>query len=228
MGNILLVEDEQRVSSFITRGLEEEQYRVTPAMNGTEAFEHLKGQEYDLIILDVMLPDISGFDFCREIREKGLIHTPVLMLTALGSTDNVVQGLDSGADDYLVKPFQFEELLARTRALLRRKNKPVEKSETLQIADLVLNLDTKSATRAGEEITLTSTEYRVLECLLQHRNKVLSRTDLLEKVWNIQFDMNTNIVDVYINYLRNKIDKKHTTKLIHTVIGMGYILKEGS
>jgi two-component system, OmpR family, copper resistance phosphate regulon response regulator CusR len=228
MGNILLVEDELRVSSFITRGLEEEQYSVTPAMNGAEAFDHLKRQDYDLIILDIMLPDMSGFDFCRQIRQTGITQTPVLMLTALGSTDNVVQGLDAGADDYLVKPFQFEELLARTRALLRRKNKPVEKAETLRIADLVLNLDTKSATRSGEEITLTSTEYRVLECLLLHKNKVLSRTDLLEKVWNIQFDMNTNIVDVYINYLRNKVDKKHTTKLIHTVIGMGYILKEGT
>lgn len=226
MNYILLIEDEQNVAAFIKKGLQEEGYEVIMAYDGVTGLDLLKQHSIDLVILDVILPGMSGLDVCKSIRNSDQLDVPVLMLTALGSTENVVSGLDSGADDYLAKPFKFKELLARVRALLRRRSRPEEPSRFLSIADLELNRDTKTAVRAGQEIKLTATEYRLLEYLMKNPRRVLSRVDLLENVWDINFDMGTNVVDVYVNYLRNKMDKGFSPKLIHTVIGMGYMLKE--
>ncbi len=226
MNYILLIEDEQNVAAFIKKGLQEEGYEVLLAYDGVTGLDLLSQHTIDLVILDVILPGMSGLDVCRRIRYSGRLDVPVLMLTALGSTENVVSGLDSGADDYLAKPFKFKELLARVRALLRRRSRTEEHSRSLSIADLELNRDTKTAVRAGQEIKLTATEYRLLEYLMKNPRRVLSRVDLLENVWDINFDMGTNVVDVYVNYLRNKMDKGFSSKLIHTVIGMGYMLKE--
>lgn len=229
MQSILLIEDEYNVASFIKKGLQEEGYRVLEATSGELGLEILDENQVDLIILDIMLPGKDGRKICEEIRRKGYSDLPVLMLTALGTTDNIVKGLDSGADDYLSKPFKFTELLARIRALLRRNQTGV-KSEThtseISFSDLTLNLNTRRAARAGKEIKLTATEYRLLHYFMRNTNKVLSRIDLLENVWDIGFDMKTNVVDVYVNYLRNKVDKGHDAKLIQTAIGMGYIMKD--
>lgn len=227
MKNILLIEDEQNVSSFIKKGLEEENYSVYVAYDGQTGLEVLYQNLIDVIILDIILPGINGFEVCHKIRQKGYQEVPILMLTALGSTENVVRGLDMGADDYLVKPFKFKELLARVKALGRRKNLTIPVHRQIRISDLVLDLDAKMVSRAGKEIKLTSTEYRLLEYLLKNQRRVVSRVDILENVWDINFDMGTNVVDVYVNYLRNKIDKGFEPKLIQTVIGMGYVLKEG-
>jgi DNA-binding response OmpR family regulator len=227
MKNILLIEDEQNVSSFIKKGLEEENFSVYVVYDGQTGLEVLYQNLIDVIILDIILPGINGFEVCHNIRQKGYQEVPILMLTALGSTENVVRGLDMGADDYLVKPFKFKELLARVKALGRRKNLTIPVHRQIRISDLVLDLDAKMVSRAGLEIKLTSTEYRLLEYLLINQRRVVSRVDILENVWDINFDMGTNVVDVYINYLRNKIDKGFEPKLIQTVIGMGYVLKEG-
>lgn len=229
MQTVLLIEDEYNVASFIKKGLQEEGYKVLEATSGELGLEILDENQVDLIILDIMLPGKDGRKICEEIRRKGYSDLPVLMLTALGTTDNIVKGLDSGADDYISKPFKFTELLARIRALLRRKqtggNTETSASE-ISFSDLTLNLNTRRAMRAGKEIKLTATEYRLLHYFMRNTNKVLSRIDLLENVWDIGFDMKTNVVDVYVNYLRNKVDKGHDAKLIQTAIGMGYIMKD--
>lgn len=229
---LLLVEDEASVASFIIRSLTEEGYEVSVAPDGLLGLEMALSHSFQIILLDVMLPGMNGIELCRRLREAGNA-TPVLMLTALGSTENLVTGLDSGADDYLSKPFKLAELLARIRSLTRRAGQssagqPVPEKEGLAIADLFLNTNEKTATRAGRPIDLTATEYRLLEYLLQNQRRVLSRMDILEQVWGIDFNMNTKVVDVYINYLRRKIDKDFEPKLIHTAVGMGYILKEGA
>ncbi|PHN02465.1 response regulator transcription factor [Flavilitoribacter nigricans] len=226
MKYLLVIEDEQNVAAFIQKGLREEGYEVLLAYDGAAGLELLQQHPVDLVILDLILPGTNGLEVCRQIRSGEHSEIPVLMLTALGSTENVVSGLDSGADDYLTKPFKFKELLARIRALLRRRDRTELPSRMLSIADLVLDRDTKVATRSGREIKLTATEYRLLEYFMKNPRRVLSRIDLLENVWDINFDMGTNVVDVYVNYLRNKMDKGFPSKLIHTVIGMGYILKE--
>lgn len=229
MTNILLIEDEENVAAFIRKGLKEAGYEVQLAYDGQLGLELLSQFRADLIILDIILPGgINGLELCRMIRQQGWEDVPILMLTALGTTDNIIKGLDNGADDYLVKPFKFQELLARIRALLRRNKRAEYYDPALQIADLELDRNLKVAIRAGQTIKLTATEYRLLEYFLKNQKKVLSRVDLLENVWDINFDMGTNVVDVYVNYLRNKIDKDFSRKLIHTVIGMGYILKEES
>jgi DNA-binding response OmpR family regulator len=187
--------------------------------------ELLDQKEIDLVVLDVILPSMDGREVARKIRAMGYINLPIIMLTALGTTENIVKGLDAGADDYLVKPFKFKELLARIRAHTRNKSLPLSQSQKLTIEDLELDNDAKLVKRAGKEIKLTSTEFRLLEYLLRNKNRVLSRMDILENVWDVNFNMGTNVVDVYINYLRNKIDRNFEVKLIHTVIGMGYILK---
>lgn len=169
---------------------------------------------------------MNGFDVCKKIRDLGYKEIPILMLTALNRSDNVIKGLDMGADDYLTKPFKFDILKARLRTLLRRKNLSMEHSDILKIADLELDQSYKTVKRNGKEIKLTSTEFRLLEHFLMNQRKVLSRIDLLESVWGIEFNINTNVVDVYVNYLRNKIEKGFDSKLIHTVIGMGYMIKE--
>lgn len=223
---ILVIEDEQNVAAFIKQGLTEAGYEVFLAYDGSRGLELLGQKKIDLVILDIILPSIDGLEVSRRIRELGYKQLPIIMLSALGTTDNVVKGLDFGADDYLIKPFKFKELLARIRALSRRKQLAGPGGRRLQISDLELDRDSKLARRAGKEIKLTSTEYRLLEFLLTNKNKVLNRIDILEHVWDINFNMGTNVVDVYVNYLRNKIDRNFHPKLIQTVIGMGYTIKE--
>ncbi|HCM74836.1 MAG TPA: DNA-binding response regulator [Cytophagales bacterium] len=224
--NVLVIEDEVNVAAFIKKGLEEENYQVETVQDGMSVLALLGVKPIDLIILDIILPGINGIELCKKIRQNGFKDVPVLMLTALNSTDDVVKGLNAGADDYLAKPFKFAELLARINALTRRMNLTQNQEENLQVADLKLDRNAKVAIRAGKEIKLTSTEYRLLEHLMINKRKVLSRSDLLENVWDIRFDVGTNVLDVYVNYLRNKIDKGFDTKLIQTVIGMGYVIKD--
>lgn len=224
--NILIVEDEYNVATFIKKGLEEVGYNAFIAYDGETCLELLLQKEINLILLDVILPGMNGYEIANKVRSLGFTAIPIIFLSALGSTDNIVKGLDTGADDYLTKPFKFKELLARIRAVARRKNINVPNTSLLKLADLELNNDTKIVKRDNTEIKLTSTEFRLLEYLLKNKNKVLSRVDILEHVWDISFNMGTNVVDVYVNYLRNKIDKKFTPKLIQTVVGMGYILKD--
>lgn len=227
MKKILVIEDEANVINLLKRGLEEEGYDISVAMDGISGMEMATQHAFDLIILDIMLPGINGIDVCKSIRSKNNT-TSILLLTALGSTENIVSGLDSGADDYLVKPFKFAELLARVRTLFRRQHKAYEEEDNtrvLKFSNLILNLDTKQVQRDNKNITLTATEFRLLEYFMKNTNKVVSRMSILEFVWGVDFNMNTNVVDVYINYLRKKIDKGFEPKLLHTVVGMGYIMK---
>ncbi len=224
---ILVIEDEAAVISLIERGLKEKGLEVSIAMDGNTGLQMIRDHQFNLVILDLMLPGMNGIQVCREIRSLGF-DLPVLMLTALGSTENIVTGLDSGADDYMVKPFKITELVARVNALGRRAFKKVQKQEKhiLQIGDLQLDTDAKMAKRNEEIIPLTSTEYKLLEFFMKNQSRVLSRMEILEHVWDIDFNLGTNVVDVYVNYLRKKIDKSHDTKFIHTMIGMGYMMKE--
>jgi two-component system copper resistance phosphate regulon response regulator CusR len=229
MISILLIEDEPDVVDFVKKGLGEESFEVSVALNGVDGLEMAINNPYDIVLLDIMIPEKNGIEVCKEIRGRG-IQTPILFLTALNTPDNIALGLNSGADDYLVKPFKFNELIARINAILRRINlekmggqKPKAK---YFISNLVLDDDAKKVTRNGKEIALTATEYRLLFTLLKNKGKVLSRMDLLENAWDINFNLGTNVVDVYINYLRKKIDAEFEPKLIHTAVGMGYILKE--
>jgi heavy metal response regulator len=220
---ILLVEDEKKIAGFIKRGLTEEKYIVDTAFDGEQGLYLAEVNPYDLIILDIMLPLKDGISVCRELRENH-INIPVLMLTAKDEVKDKVLGLDCGADDYLTKPFAFAEFLARVRALMRRKTR--SKSPILEAADLRLDQLTHKVTRAGKEIELSSKEYMLLEYLMLNANTVITRTMILEHVWHEDFDNFTNIIDVYINYLRKKIDRDFTKKLIRTIRGTGYILKE--
>lgn len=220
---ILLVEDEKNMASFIKRGLEEERYVVDVAPNGEKALFLAETNPYDLIILDVMLPDTTGFSICKDLRSKK-IDTFILMLTARDDVQDKVLGLKTGADDYLSKPFDFDELLARIGALLRRKR--LDKNPVLKVGDLELNQLTHKVTRAKKEITLTSKEYSLLEYLMLHAGQVVTRTAISEHVWNEDFDSFTNVIDVFINRLRNKVDRDFKKKLIHSLRGTGYILKE--
>lgn len=222
---ILLVEDDPRLISIIQRDLSAEGYQISVALDGTTGLGMALKSEFNLIILDVMLPGINGIEVCRKIREAGN-ETPVLMLTALGTTENIVTGLDNGADDYMVKPFSLDELNARIRTLTRRRNTAPVATNVLQAGDLIINTDERSVKRADKTIDLTATEYRLIEFLVKNKNRMLSRIEILEHVWDIDFNMGTNVVDVYINYLRKKLDKDYEVKLIHTAIGMGYVLKE--
>lgn len=223
--NILLVEDEENISRFITQGLSEAGNNVTPVFNGENAIKLIKKSSFDVIVLDIMLPDMSGYDILKIVRSQDKF-TPVLMLSALSTSNNIVKGLSDGADDYLVKPFKFEELLARIIALHRRtglQNK-TEHAE-IEFKDLKINLDSKQVWRNNQAIKLTAREFKLLQLFMENPNKVFSKEELLDRVWGLNFDPNTNIVEVYINYLRNKIDKGFEPKLIHTVIGMGYALR---
>jgi DNA-binding response OmpR family regulator len=220
---ILLIEDEKKVASFIKKGLEQEFYTVDAVFDGKEGLTFALSGEYDLMILDIMLPYRDGITILREVR-KAKIDTPVLFLTAKDTVPDKVTGLDSGADDYLAKPFAFEELLARVRALIRRKD--AEKSVLLKALDLVLDTQRHVAERNGTEIQLTPKEYSILEYLLKNKNKVISRTILTEHVYDFHFDPDTNVIDVYINKLRNKIDKGFEKQLLNTVRGVGYVIRE--
>ena len=220
---ILVVEDERKLSSFIKRGLREANYAVDVADNGDDGLFLAQSNPYDVIVLDVMLPGCDGIQVCRKLRQAH-IDTPVLMLTARDDIEDKVSGLDAGADDYLTKPFSFPELLARIRALLRRKQK--EKANRLKVADLELDLLTRKVFRAGKEIILTPTEYGLLEYLMHNAGQVVTRTMISEHVWNDDFDSFSNIINVYVNYLRTKIDAGHEKKLIHSLRGVGYTLKD--
>ncbi len=220
---ILLVEDEPQIADFVARGLYENGYSVDVARDGEEALEWPSVANFDIIILDVMLPAVDGIEVCRRLRAQGL-RTPILMLTARDAVEDRVRGLDSGADDYLVKPFAFAELLARIRALSRRE--PALLGTELQVSDLIMDTATRQVTRAGVPVELTSKEFALLEHLMRHPNQVLSRTVIAEHVWNYDFDNATNVIDVHVKNLRRKIDDGFEPKLIHTVRGAGYRLSD--
>jgi len=219
---ILVIEDEAKMAGFIKRGLEEEGAAVDVSPDGQDGLYRALTGNYDLIVLDITLPLVDGLDVCRKLRDEHL-STPILLLTARDTVEMKVRGLDSGADDYLTKPCAFAELLARIRALRRRDR--AEVSLRLQIGDLVLDPLTRRVTRSNQPITLTSKEFALLECFMRHPDQVLSRTVLSEKVWDETFDSFTNVIDVYVNYLRNKIDRNYEPKLIHTVRGAGYVMR---
>lgn len=220
---ILVVEDEKKVAGFIKRGLEEDNYEVTVSHDGADGLKLALEDDFSLIVLDVMLPKKDGLTVIKELRAAGK-HVPVLMLTARDTTDDIVSGLDAGSDDYLTKPFAFAELLARVRALVRRGE--LDRGAEIRFADLRLDPVAHKVWRSGTEIDLTSKEYGLLEYLMRNPNTVLSRAMIAEHVWDYAFDSFTNIIDVYVNYLRKKVDKDFPTKLIHTVRGQGYILRE--
>jgi two-component system, OmpR family, copper resistance phosphate regulon response regulator CusR len=222
---ILVVEDEPKLAEFVKKGLEENSCSVDVAYDGQIGKNMALSKPYDVLVLDVNLPKINGFDLAQQLRAEQ-ISTPILLLTAMGSINDKLVGFESGADDYLVKPFEFRELLARLRALQRRSSDLMPQQNILKIADLELDLNEKVARRGGNSIELTAREFALLEYLIRNRGRVVSRVDIAEKVWDIHFDTGTNTIDVYINFLRKKIDKDFSNKLIHTVVGMGYILKE--
>ncbi|MCC6867011.1 MAG: response regulator [Ignavibacteria bacterium] len=220
---ILVIEDEKKVSDFIRKGLEEQAYVVDTANDGNEG-ERLAGyNEYDTIVLDVLLPKQDGWQTCRNIRQNG-VKTPILMLTSLGETEDKVKGLDLGADDYLTKPFAFDEFLARIRALIRRSGSG--ESTHFKLSDLELDLLERKVIRAGKEIQLTQKEFALLEYMLRNKKKVMTRTQISEHVWGIDFDTGSNVVDSYIKMLRKKIDKDFSPQLIHTIVGVGYVMRE--
>lgn len=221
---ILVVEDEKKVAAFIKRGLEEEGYSVDAAYDGAEGVQLAESASYDLLIMDVMLPKKDGLTVVKELRQAGR-STPVLMLTARDTIDDIVAGLDAGSDDYLTKPFAFAELSARVRALVRRS--VMERGAELVFADLRMDPVSHQVWRGEREIDLTSKEYGLLELLMRNPHTVLSRNTIAEQVWEHTFDTFTNIIDVYVNYLRKKVDKGFDRRLIHTVRGQGYVLREG-
>jgi two-component system, OmpR family, copper resistance phosphate regulon response regulator CusR len=220
---ILLVEDEERLASFIRKGMLAEGYEVVVAYDGRTGLSLFRKDSYDIILLDVNLPQMNGFELCQLIRAENET-IPVLMLTALDSLTDKSEGFNAGADDYLAKPFEFQELLLRLRALTRRNGS--KQKQVLRLADLELNLDTKYVARDGKRIDLTTREYALLEYLMLNKGKIISRVDISERVWGLNFDTGTNVIDVYISYLRKKIDKDFSSKLLHTIVGMGYVLRE--
>ncbi len=220
---ILVVEDDRKVAAFIQKGLSEEQYVAEVCHDGAGGLELARSHEYDAIVLDLMLPRCDGLTVCRELRAHGVL-TPIIMLTAKDTLDDKIRGLDTGADDYLTTPVSFAELLARLRALLRRSQLPAEPH--LRLADLELDPSARIVTRAGRKISLTAKEYALLEFMLRNRGRVLSETRILERVWDLAHDPGTNVVNVYVYHLRNKIDKGHEPKLLHTVRGAGFVLSD--
>lgn len=224
--NILIIEDDERIASLVKRGLEENDYIVTIAYDGMMGRKLALQNDYDLIITDIILPKLSGLELCRDIR-NAKPDTLIIMLTALGTTDDKVEGFDAGADDYLVKPFDFRELHVRIKALMKRQNGTNHhQGFVLKYTNLELNNRTKTVNRSGTEISLTPKEFKLLEYMMQNAERILSRTEIADKVWDTHFDTGTNFIDVYINYLRKKIDKDFEPKLIHTKSGMGFIFKE--
>lgn len=224
--SVLLVEDEPNVVSVIKRGLAEHGFELSVAANGLTGLQMALSHPFDLIILDVMLPGMDGIQVCKKVREQKP-DVPVLMLTALDTTENIVMGLDSGADDYMVKPFKIMELAARLRTLLRRRGGEAPSKNIYKIAGIEVDTDAKVAKLNNTSVSLTPTEYRLLEYFIKNQKKVLSRIQILESVWDIDFNLGTNVVDVYVNYLRKKLESNTGTRLIHTIFGMGYMMKEG-
>jgi DNA-binding response OmpR family regulator len=221
---ILVIEDEIKTLQLIKQGLEEQQFEVDVAYDGLMGFQLATRNHYALIISDIILPGINGLELCKQLRQAGIAF-PILLLTALGTTDDKIIGLDAGADDYLAKPFEFRELMARIRALTRRNIGAIQTANLLKIADLEMNLETKIVVRAGKEISLTAKEFGLLEYFIRHQGRVIAKAELAEKIWDVTFDTGTNVIEVYVNFLRKKIDKDFEIKLIHTQIGMGYVMK---
>lgn len=224
---VLVIEDEKNIASFIERSLANAGYQVFAAYDGETGLDMMAGNEFDVIILDIILPRKNGWEVCQQIRQHYKKDTPILMLSALNHTNHVVKGLEAGADDYMAKPFKLNELMARLQALVRRYRRQLPANNLLLYGGLEVNLESKEAFREGKPIKLTLREFKLLEFFMNNPGKALSRFELLEQVWGLDFDTGTNVVDVYVNYLRNKIDKGFSNKLIHTVYGTGYILKEG-
>ncbi|MEG2102276.1 DNA-binding response regulator [Flavobacterium oncorhynchi] len=221
---LLIVEDEPNLLSILRKGFAENNNEVSVALDGKTALEMIHNYNFDVVILDVMLPDINGIEICRRLRaSKNFV--PVLLLTALGTSENIVTGLNAGADDYLVKPFKFGELDARVNALHRRAHQETDKIDVISVGDLEINGRAKTVKRDGESIILTAKEFKLLYYLGKNAGMIVSRDQILDNVWDINFDMNTNVVDVYITYLRKKVDKPFKTKLIHTMKGLGYVIK---
>lgn len=225
--NILVIEDEKKVAAFLKHGLEEQGYRVDVAYDAASGEKLALSNSYHILLLDVILPGMNGLALCKRLKEQQP-DIPILMLTALGTTDDKVIGFDAGADDYLVKPFEFKELLARIKALTKRAGfkQDSSKDEILTVADLQLNIGKKVAIRGGKTISLTAKEFGLLDYLMRNEGRVLSRPEIAEKVWGLNFDTGTNVVEVYMNILRKKIDRDFSTKLIHTRIGLGYVMQE--
>ena len=222
---ILLVEDEAQVAGIINRGLTENGYSISVAPDGNLGLQMALENNFDVLILDIMLPGMNGVELCRQLRASK-ISTPILFLTALGTTENIVAGLNAGGDDYLVKPFKFAELEARLKSLNRRKLLALQEEEDVQYLDtLMIDFKSKLILMDGQPVTLTSTEFRLLEFFVRNKNRVLSRMEILEKVWGIDFNMGTNVVEVYVNYIRKKLGGNSDKKFIQTVVGMGYMLK---
>lgn len=222
---ILIIEDDLRVAELLKRGLEAEGYMVFVAYDGAAGLQLGREISVDLVITDVMMPEMDGLEVCVTLKQEKL-GLPVLILTALGRTDEKLEGFDAGADDYLVKPFEIRELLARVKAILKRSTQATPYKGVLVYADLMMNLDTLEVTRSGQAIPLTPKEFNLLSYMLQNKERVLSRAEIAEKVWDTHFDTGTNFIDVYINYLRKKIDRNFNPKLIHTKAGMGFILRQ--
>ncbi|MCB9015588.1 MAG: response regulator transcription factor [Lentimicrobiaceae bacterium] len=222
---ILIVEDHVKMADSISKGLEESGFLTDVAYDGFIGQRLANANEYNLIILDINLPQINGYELCANIRQKNA-HTPIIMLTALGSTEDKLLGFDKGADDYIVKPFEFRELLARIKALMKRSQTETVRNTILRVADLVIDVDSKTVSRGDKAIDLTAKEFSLLEYLVRNKGRVISKADIAEKIWNINFDTGTNVIEVYVNFLRKKIDRNFPVKLIHTHIGMGYVLKE--
>ena len=220
---VLIVEDEQGVSSFIKKGLEENGFQVTQAFDGITGLNTALRNKFDVVVLDIIMPEMNGLEVCAKLRKEYGSEISIMMLTAAGTTQDIVEGLNTGADDYLVKPFKFRELLARVQALARRKT---QSPRVLKASNIELNTDTKEVRRGESKIELTAREYRLLEFLLQNKNKVVSRMDILENVWDVNHDLGTNVVEVYINYLRKKVDNAFENPLIKTIVGMGYTIKD--
>jgi two-component system copper resistance phosphate regulon response regulator CusR len=225
MVKILLIEDEPKTVQSLKQGLEENSYEVEVAYDGNMGHQLATRNAYQLIISDIIIPGINGLELCRKLRTEG-IQTPILMLTALSTTDDKLEGFDAGADDYLAKPFDFKEFLARVKALIKRSNQTMIESQVLKFADLELDLTSKIVSRSGQKINLTAKEFQLMEYFLRNQEKVISKAEIAENIWEVEDENSSNLIEVYVNYLRKKVDKGFPSKLIHTQFGMGYILRQ--
>ncbi len=225
MIKILLIEDEPKTVQSLKQGLEENHYTVDVAYDGLMGKQLATRTAYQLIISDIIIPGMNGLELCKTLRSEG-IHTPILMLTALSTTDDKLVGFEAGADDYLAKPFDFKEFLARVKALIKRSNQTLLESQVLKFADLELDLTSKIVTRSGQKINLTAKEFQLMEYFLRNQEKVISKAEIAENIWEVEDEGSSNLIEVYVNYLRKKVDKGFPSKLIHTQFGMGYILRQ--
>ena len=225
MVKILLIEDEPKTVQSLKQGLEENNYAVEVAYDGNMGHQLATRNTYQLIISDIIIPGINGLELCRKLRLEG-VQTPILMLTALSTTDDKLEGFDAGADDYLAKPFDFKEFLARVKALIKRSNQTMIEAQVLKFADLELDLTSKIVARSRQKINLTAKEFQLMEYFLRNQEKVISKAEIAENIWEVEDENSSNLIEVYVNYLRKKVDKGFSSKLIHTQFGMGYILRQ--